>query len=133
MDADARGFGGLACRGIRGAITTGNGGAEAVSEATVELLQALVDANGCRSEDLAAAIFTVTPDLAGTNPAAAARRTGWDGVPLLVVQEHAGDTGLSGCIRVLLLWNTTTPQDQVRHRYLREAARLRPDLVTARD
>ena len=117
---------GLAVRGIRGATTVEGD----VALATVELLDALVEANALRTEDVATAIFTVTDDLPGANPAAAARAHGWDAVPVLVVREHGGDTGLPRCIRVLVLWNTALPQSAVRHAYLRGAAALRPDLQT---
>jgi chorismate mutase len=113
-----------ATRGIRGAITVDG----TVEEATAELLDALTRANDCRPQDVAAAIFTLTEDMTGANPAAAARARGWADVPLLMVREHGGDTGISRCLRVLLLWNTETPQDGVRHMYLRGAAVLRPDL-----
>ena len=35
--------------------------------------------------------------------------------------------GLPRCIRVLLHFYTTKPQRQLKHMYLREAAKLRPD------
>ncbi len=57
----------VACRGIRGAITVETNGPEAVSEATAELLAALVRENGCQLEDIAAASFTV-PDDPRTDP-----------------------------------------------------------------
>ncbi|HXF56375.1 MAG TPA: chorismate mutase [Actinomycetota bacterium] len=114
-----------ACRGVRGAIGVDG---VTVEEATRELLDALVQANGLRPQDVAAAIFTLTDDLAGENPAAAARRHGWSSVPLLVVKE-SGDARLERCLRVLVLWNTSVPQDRVRHVYLGRAAALRPDLV----
>lgn len=134
MEAERPGTPGrTVCRGIRGAITAGQADPAAVAEATIELLDALVQANGCRREDVAAVIFTLTPDLAGTNPAAAARDGGWSAVPLLVVQEHAGDSDVPRCIRVLLLWNSLLPQDRIQHRYLRGASALRPDLVSAPD
>jgi chorismate mutase len=120
-----------AVRGIRGAITAEDAGAEAVRSATVELLDELSELNGCRPEDIAAAIFTLTGDLAGAAPAAAARRHGWEEVPVLQVLEHGGATAVPRCIRVLVLWNTDTPQSGVRHAYLREAAVLR-GLVSAR-
>lgn len=122
----------LACRGIRGAITVTSNAQEAVSGGTAELLAALVRENGCRLEDIAAAIFTVPDDLAGANPAAAARASGWDGVPLLMVREHGGEAGVRRCLRVLLLWNTPCRQADVRHAYLGGAAELRPDLATTR-
>ena len=118
----------MACRGIRGATTVGSNDAEAVHEATRELLDALVSANDCRTADVAAVIFTVTGDLSGANPAAAARASGWEDVPLLVVREHGGQDLVPRCVRVLLLWNTPKRQPEVRHRYLRGARALRPDL-----
>jgi chorismate mutase len=118
----------LACRGIRGAITSEGDDAEAVEAAATELLDRLVDANGLALEDLAAVIFTLPEDLAGSNPAARARAHGWSAVPLLVVKEHGGDITVPRCLRVLVLWNTTRPQRDIRHVYLRGAAALRPDL-----
>lgn len=120
-----------ACRGIRGAITVEGEDPEAVREATRTMLDAIERANGCRPEDLAAAIFTVPDELSWANPAAVARENGWSGVPLLIVRESGGNTGLDRCLRVLLLWNTTWTQEAVRHVYLRGAAALRPDLSTA--
>ncbi len=122
----------VACRGIRGAITVATNAPESVSEGTAELLAALVHENGCRLEDIAAAIFTVPDDLVGANPAAAARQSGWEGVPLLMVREHGGDAQVRLCLRILLLWNTRCSQADVRHAYLGGAAELRPDLTTAR-
>src|SRR2546430_13844280 len=92
-----------ACRGVGGATTVEGEAQDAVGDATAELLDALRQANGLALEDLAAAIFTVGDDLAGSSPAAAAREHGWAAVPLLVVRE-GGDTSVPGFIRVLLLW-----------------------------
>jgi len=121
---------GTACRGVRGA-TTIDAVAGAVAPATAELLERMLEANGCALEDVAAAIFTLEEDLAGENPAAAARAAGWDLVPLLMVREHGGDARVPRCLRVLLLVNTTLPQSQVHHVYLRGASALRPDLAPA--
>jgi len=118
-----------ATRGIRGATTVAADEADLVRAAVAELLAEIRRANGARPEDLAALIFTVTEDLPLANPAAAAREEGWDDVPLLVTREHAGDAGVPRCLRVLALWNTPSPQRDVRHIYLRGAARLRPDLA----
>lgn len=118
-----------ACRGIRGAITAGSDEPEEVAAATIELLDAVVEANGCRLDDLAAVVFSVTEDLHGSNPAAAARGHGWAGVPLLVLREHGGDSAVDRCLRVLVLWNTPRTQAEVRHVYLRGARALRPDLA----
>jgi chorismate mutase len=121
---------GTACRGVRGATTLGSTDHDEVMEATAELLGELSRANGFDPEDVAAAIFTLTDDLAGANPAAAARSSGWDSVPLLLVREHGGDATIARCVRVLLLVNTTLPQRDLRHVYMRGATALRPDIAT---
>jgi chorismate mutase len=129
MDERGEADGTTACRGIRGATTVDRDGAAAVAEATTELLDHLLEANRGRPDDVAAAIFTLTDELAGANPASAARAHGWDAVPFLVVREHSGDAGLRNCLRVLVLLNTDLPQADVRHVYLRGARALRPDLT----
>lgn len=123
----------VACRGVRGAVTVDGDGEAAVTAATTALLSRLLADNDCRLEDLAAAVFTVPDDLSGANPAAAARAAGWASVPLLMVREHPGDLEVHRCLRVLLLWNTTRAQADVRHAYLGGAAVLRPDLSAARE
>lgn len=115
-----------ACRGIRGAIDVDERG---IAAATATLLDAIVSANGCRLEDLAAVIFSMPDDLPDANPAAAARALGWDRVPLMLVREHPLPIDVPRCLRVLILWNTTREQSAVRHVYLGRAAALRPDLV----
>jgi len=115
-----------ACRGIRGAIDVDERGIE---PATATLLDAIVGANGCRLEDLAAVIFSMPDDLPDANPAAVARKRGWDRVPLMLVREHPLPIDVPRCLRVLLLWNTAREQSAIRHVYLGRAAALRPDLV----
>lgn len=117
---------GLACRGIRGATVVDDRGVEIV---TAELLDAIVSRNGCALEDVAVAIFTIPDDLPQANPAAAARASGWELVPLLLVREHGGATAIARCLRVLVLWNTTRSQREIQHCYLGPAAALRPDLA----
>jgi chorismate mutase len=114
-------------RGLRGATTAAANTSEAILEATEELLAALRDANGFAPEDVESAIFTSSPDLTAEYPARAARRLGWTDVPLLGAAEVAVPTGLKCCIRVLLHFYTTKSQRALKHMYLREAAKLRPD------
>ena len=119
-------------RGIRGAITVEEDTPEAIHQATRELLLKMLEANGIQSyEELAAVIFTVTEDLTSAFPAEAARQIGMHRVPLLSARAVPVPGSLPRVIRVLALWNTDTPQDRVRHVYLREAVRLRPDLESA--
>ncbi len=116
-------------RGIRGAITVAENTPDAILEATRELLEAIVAANSVRPEDIASAIFTVTPDLTEAFPPAAAREMGWHHVPLLTAVEMDAPNGLPRCIRTLIHWNTERPIYDIRHVYLRDAVRLRPDLA----
>jgi chorismate mutase len=77
------------------------------------------------------ALFTVTEDLASTFPAQAARRMGWSQVPMLCAREIPVPGSLPRVIRVLVHWNTGTPQAEINHVYLRDAVTLRPDLAAA--
>ncbi len=114
-------------RGLRGATTATANTREAILQATEELIHALQQANAFRPHDVESAIFTSSPDLTAEYPARAARRLGWDHVPLLGASEVAVPDGLPRCIRVLLHVYTSKPARTLKHMYLREAAALRPD------
>ncbi|HHT02345.1 MAG TPA: chorismate mutase [Firmicutes bacterium] len=114
-------------RAVRGATTVEKNEKEAILDASAELLQALTEKNGLTVGDLAAVIFTVTPDLTAAFPAEAARvRLGWHAVPLLCVQEAAVQGALPFCVRVLLLAEFPAER-QPAPVYLRQAISLRPD------
>jgi len=89
----------------------------------------MVSANGIKVEDIASVVFTATSDLDAAYPARSARKLGWTATPLLCAQEMSVRGSLPSCIRVLILWNTDMPIDQVTHVYLGAAAALRPDLA----
>jgi len=115
-------------RGIRGAIRVENNLKEEIFTATRELLAAMVKANDVQAEDIASVFFTVTADLNAEFPAYATRDTGWEMVPLLCAREIDVPGSMTGVIRVLLHVNTSLTQKQIKHQYLGETARLRPDL-----
>ena len=116
-------------RGLRGATSAAANTREAILEATEELLRALQVANSFQPEDVESALFTSSPDLTAEYPARAARRLAWQDVPLLGATEVAvpPPDGLPRCIRVLLHVYTTKPPGELKHMYLRDAAKLRPD------
>ena len=89
----------MSVRGVRGATTVSEDTADAILEATEELVREIVHANGIQSEDVASALFTVTPDLSAEFPAAAARRMGWTLVPLLNFTEIGVPGRLARCAR----------------------------------
>jgi chorismate mutase len=116
-------------RGIRGAITVEHNDQEEIWQAAQELITELMRTNAIAPEDIGAAIFSVTEDLTAAFPTAGVRRiAGFDLVPLFDARQCAIADSLPRCIRVLLLVNTDTPQEGIRHVYLRAAANLRPDL-----
>ena len=123
---------GSTVRGIRGATTVEADQPDLLLAATQELLEAMITANaGMRPEDVASALFTVTDDLSSVHPALAARKMGWSHVPMMCAREIPVPGSLPRCIRVLVHWNTTSEQKTIKHVYLHEAVRLRPDLVNS--
>lgn len=119
----------MAVRGIRGAITVERDEPAQILDATERLIRTIVERNRLQSEDVASALFTVTPDLNSEFPAAAARRMGWTLVPLLNFTEIGVPGRLERCIRVLVHVNTDMRQDEIDHVYLEGAVALRPDLA----
>ena len=114
-------------RGVRGAISVDKNEPAEILERVEELLVAMVHANKIQTEDIASIAFSSTADLNSAFPALAARKLGWIEVPLFGTQEIDCPTGLSRCIRVLILLNTDLPQSAIQHVYLREAIVLRPE------
>ena len=119
-------------RGIRGATTANENTADAITEATEELLRELVFLNNLNTADICFAYFTTTRDLTAEYPAYAARRIGWLDVPLLCGHDMdvqlPNPRGVAMCVRVLLLLNTPRPQSAMRFAYMRGAQAIKADL-----
>ena len=118
----------MTCRGVRGATTVKVNEREEILAATRQMLALMIRVNNIEKQDVACATFTVTKDVDAEFPALAARQLGWLEVPLLCGYEISVPGSLAMCVRVLILWNTNQPQEEVHHVYLRDAQRLRPDL-----
>jgi chorismate mutase len=88
----------------------------------------MIRQNEIEHEDVASAVFTTTPDLNAEFPALAARQLGWLDVPLLCTHEIAVPGSLAHCVRILIHWNTAKSLGEIHHVYIRDAAKLRPDL-----
>lgn len=113
-------------RAIRGATTAAKNTKEEITVVVTELIHHLKKLNELDPEDLVSVIFTMTPDLDAIFPAAIARSClGWDNVPLLDMQQMQIKGSLKQCIRVLIHLNTTKPQSEMKHSYLRGAKDLR--------
>lgn len=115
-------------RGIRGATRVKENSKESIFTASKELLLAIVRANDVETEDIASIFLTTSPDLNAEFPAYAARDLGWIAVPLLCAQEIGVPGSMTRLIRILLHVNTTKSQSEIKHQYLGETKKLRPDL-----
>jgi chorismate mutase len=115
---------------LRGAASVEANTAEAILAATEALMSELIARNELEIERIVSCIFTTTDDLDAAFPALAARRLGFERVPLLCTREINVPGSLQGVIRVLLHYYA--PADHTsRHVYLGAAQSLRADLNAA--
>lgn len=115
---------------LRGAITVDANEREQILDATEELMRELLERNELTAADVVDCIFTMTDDLNAEFPAVAARRMGFDRVPLLCVREIDVPGAMERVIRVLVQYHA--PEGHAaRHVYLRDARALRADLESA--
>ena len=117
-------------RGIRGAITVKNNKKEDIICATEALLEKIISVNKIKVDDIASVIFSVTSDLTKEFPAVAARQMGWLYTPLMCTNEMPVEGSLKKCIRVMMIINSQKPQKDMKHIYLDNAKKLRPDLLS---
>lgn len=120
----------MSTRGIRGAITVERNSKDAILEGARMMLQEMVERNDVHPEDIASVLITTTEDIDAVFPAAAARELpGWEYVPLMCAREIPVPGSLPNCLRVMMLVNTDKRSDEIHHVFLRDAVKLRPDLV----
>lgn len=115
---------------IRGATTAKANDAESIKAASVEMAKQIVKLNDLKHEDIITVFLTMTSDLTAFN-ASSAIRTGlnWNDIPFFTSQEPDIDGMLPHCIRILIQCYSQRQQSDIKHVYLNEAARLRPDLT----
>ena len=120
----------MAMRGMRGATTVAADTEAAIWQAAQEMVTALLQENAVASEDIGACICSMTEDLTAAFPTAGLRQLpGFDAVPLFDARQCAVTGSLPRCPRVLLLVDTDKKQRDIRHVYLHDAVRLRPDIA----
>lgn len=117
-------------RALRGAITVEANEAEAILDATTELMRELMDRNELVADDIVSCLFTCTDDLDAEFPAVAARRLGLSAVPLLCTREIDVPGALARTVRVMVHCYAEVERPP-QHVYLREAVSLRLDLQGA--
>lgn len=116
-------------RALRGATVADENTEPAILAASHELLATLVTANSLPVQNIISIIFTLTPDLTAAYPTKAARQMGWTHVALLDAQQPAVQGDLARCLRVLIHCEIERAPAELKHVYLKEAKRLRPDLA----
>ncbi|MFL6287597.1 MAG: chorismate mutase [Actinomycetes bacterium] len=116
-------------RAVRGATQLQADEPAEMADAVIELLSTMLDRNGLTTDELVSVIFTSTPDLRSTFPAAAARTLEIGDVPLLCAQELDVEGALPRVVRVMAHVTLDRPRHDVVHVYLRGAEVLRQDLA----
>ncbi len=119
----------MAVRAIRGAVQVDANEREAILEGTTELVTEVMVRNGLVTEDVISVIFTATPDLTAEFPALAARKIGFQDVPLLCGTEITVPGAMPRVVRLLMHIETSHPRSALQHVYLRGAAALRLDIA----
>jgi len=120
-------------RGIRGAVRVKENCEKEIISATRKLLLKMTEVNDIKPDDIASIFFTATSDLDAEFPAYATRGLGYDLVPLLCAREMEVPKGMSRLIRILIHVNTDKSQENIRHQYLGETSKLRPELCGGND
>ncbi len=117
-------------KALRGAITVAENQADAILDATEELVREVMDRNALDPDHMVSCLFTCTGDLDAEFPAVAARDLGLSAVPLLCAREISVPGSLPRVIRLMVHCygdDERAPQ----HVYLRDAVALREDLKGA--
>ena len=119
----------MAVRAIRGATQVDADDREQILEATAELVTEVMSRNRLTTDEVISVLFTTTPDLVGEFPALAARKLGFQEVPLLCTSEIAVPHALPRVIRLMAHVETDRPRSEIQHVYLRGATALRLDIA----
>jgi chorismate mutase len=119
----------VAVRAVRGAtqVDANNGGA--ILDATAELVTEVMSRNELSTDDVISVLFTATADLNAEFPALAARKLGFQEVPLLCCTEINVPGGMPRVVRLLMHIETDRARSAMQHVYLRGAAALRLDIA----
>lgn len=115
-------------RGIRGAVQVSANTETEIYRATRMLIQRILTENDIEGADVISVVLTATIDLDAGFPGQAVRDLGWNMVPVLCCQEMQSPRSMARVIRALLHVNSSKSQDEIRHQYLGETKKLRPDL-----
>jgi chorismate mutase len=119
----------VAVRAVRGAVQVEGNERAAILEGTAELVTEVMARNSLSTDEVISVIFTATADLDAEFPALAARKLGFQEVPLLCAGEIPVPGAMPRVVRLLMHVETDLPRSGVHHVYLRGAAALRLDIA----
>jgi chorismate mutase len=119
----------VAVRAIRGAVQVDANDRAAILDGTTDLVTEVMTRNGLVTDDVISVLFTATPDLNAEFPALAARKIGFQDVPLLCAAEIGVPGAMPLVVRLLMHVETDRPRPAIQHVYLRGAAALRMDIA----
>ena len=119
----------MAVRAVRGAVQVAGNDREDILARTTELVTEVMSRNELSTEDVISVLFTATPDLTAEFPALAARKLGFQEVPLLCASEIDVPGAMPRVVRLMMHVETTKPRSALQHVYLRGATALRLDIA----
>jgi len=119
----------VAVRAVRGAVQLSGNNRDEILAGTTELVTEVMSRNELSTNDVISVLFTATPDLTAEFPALAARKLGFQEVPLLCATEINVPRAMPRVVRLMMHIETTKPRSALQHVYLRGAAALRLDIA----
>jgi chorismate mutase len=119
----------VAVRAIRGAVQVEANLSGAILDGTSELVTEVMTRNGLAPADVISVVFTATADLNAEFPALAARKLGFQDVPLLCCTEIDVPGAMPRVIRLMMHVETLSPRSAIQHVYLHGAVALRLDIA----
>ena len=119
----------MAVRAVRGAVQVAANDRSEVLAGTAELVTEVMNRNEFSTDDVISVIFTATPDLTAEFPALAARKLGFQEVPLLCASEISVPGAMPRVVRLMMHIETGKRRSELQHVYLRGAAALRLDIA----
>ncbi|QIK66546.1 chorismate mutase [Nocardioides sp. HDW12B] len=120
-------------RAVRGATQLDEDTREHMLERVAEMVLDVMRSNDLTVDDFISIFFTATEDLNAEFPAYAARRLGFDDVPLMCARELEIEGSMPRVVRMMAHVETHLSRAEITHVYLHGAARLRRDLTRVRE
>ena len=119
----------MSVRAIRGATQVGSNSTDALSAGTQELISEILRSNGITPQNVISILFTASPDLTASFPAAAVRQLGFEDTPLICAVEIDVPGALERTIRVMAHVEIERKKEEITHIYLHGAKALRADIA----